>query len=530
MTASVAERALPEGPLFHSPMGLFDFQIENVAEAYLRTDPGAEQGLMVLWSTGIGKSIFGMALSSLLFEDGAVDLVVVAAERNKIVDWKDDFARFTRLDAHLYHGQGRQKRLARSGTPRVLISTYETLARDLTGLAEVPGRKSKKIVDGPLMNVLGLRDKRVMLVLDEITALKSRGSQRHKSFAYVLGELRKAGHPRVFGLTATPAEADIEDAYNIGRIVCPDAMPTVSAFEKDYTRGRDPYGRYSYLPHARDRFGQLFQRHALIKHKTDRDVIAQFPAKVEKALRVDLDPAHRKLYDAVAETVAPDYDSPLALQQEQLALTALRMTAGHPASHLHAGNAVSKLIVETIGEEALRAVPSSKSVELISRLRPLVKGQGSQAIVFTFYGQSVLRALSEDLRSAGFAVAEYHGGNSVGQNEQAKNTFLSGGAEVLLASDAAARGLNLQEAQYVFEYESALSFALREQRINRVHRIGSGHPSVTCYTLVAQDTVEEGIVRKVLSRNRDHDALCSTGDEENYVTAADRKSILGYDK
>lgn len=528
MTASAVESALPEGPLFHSPLGLFPFQIEDIAEAYLRTDPGAEQGLAVLWSTGIGKSVFGMALASLLFEDGAVDTLLIAAERNKIVDWRDDFARFTRLDTHLYHGQGRQKRLAKAGSPRVLISTYETLSRDLTALVEVPGRKSKKLADGPLMDTLGLRGQRVMVILDEVTALKSRGSQRHKAFAYVLGELRKTGHVRAFGLTATPAEADIEDAYNIARILVPDAMPTVASFEEDYTRGRDPYGRYSYKPHARDRFGKVFQQHALIKHKTDPDVIAQFPQKVEKAVHVELDPAHRKFYDAIAEMVAPDYSSPTAQQAEQLAFTVLRMTAGHPASHLHAGNDVSKLIVETLGEQALRAIPSSKSVELINRLKPLIKGQGASAIVFTFYGQSVLRALGDDLRAAGFGVVEYHGANSVAVNEQAKNAFLSGGAEILLASDAAARGLNLQQAQYVFEYESALTFALREQRINRVHRIGSGHPSVTCYTLIAENTVEEGIVRKVLTRNRDHDALTTEGGEENYVSAADRRAILGY--
>lgn len=524
---SALERVTPEGPLFHSPLGVFPFQADGIADALVRTDPGGEQGLLFLYSTGLGKSIVGMALSAILFEDDAADLVIVAAERNKIVDWRDDFARFTRLEAHLYHGTGRQKRLAKAA-PHVLVSTYETLARDLTSLVSVEGRKSKKIADGPLMDSLGLRGKRVVFVFDEITALKSRGSQQHKAFAYVLGQLRKAAHVRAFGLTATPAEADIEDAYNIGRILFPEGMPTVSAFEESYTRGRDMYGRYAYKPYARDEFGAVFRKHALIKHKTDPDVIEQFPQKVEKALHVELDPAHRKFYDAVAETVRPDYGSPTAQQQEQLAFTVLRMTAGHPCSHLYASNEVSKLIVETLGEEALRAVPSSKSRELVDRLKPLVKGQRAQAIVFTFYGQSVLRALAEDLRAAGFGVVEYHGGNSVGANEQAKNAFVAGQAEILLASDAAARGLNLQNAQYVFEYESALTFALREQRINRVHRIGSGHPSVTCYTLVAEDTVEEGIVRKVLSRNRDHDALATEGGEENYVTAADRREILGF--
>lgn len=524
--AFVPARELPNGANFYSPRGLYPFQAEDVAKAYLRTEDGGSQGQLVGWDTGLGKTVFGMALAALLMEDGRIDQVIVVAEKNKIVDWRKEFEQFTTLSAAVYHGAGRQKRLAKNGIPHVLVSTYDTLRTDLVDQIEVEGRKSKKIVDGPLMAALGLHGKRVLWIFDEATALRSRGSQRHKAFEYVLKELRKLAHQRVIGLTATPVERDIEDSYNVGRILAPARMMTVADFEERFTRGRDIYGHYIYRAHAAEEFAKTFRPICLIKHKTDEDVRAQFPKQVEKSLWVPLESAHKKLYTAINEMIFPD-DEDVPQSIADLAFTVQRMTAGHPASHLYAENKISQTIVDIVGAQALREVPSSKSIDLISRLTPIVKGQGAQAIVFSFFGRSVLRALGDDLRKAGFGVVEYHGGRSLAENEQSKNAFISGQAEILLASDAASQGLNLQNAQYVFEYESALSYARRTQRINRAHRIGSIHDLVTCYTMIAEGTVEEGIIRKMIKRNRAHDDLVGGDTADGYVTADDRREFLG---
>lgn len=525
-SAFTPARELPNGANFYSPRGLFPFQADHVAEGYLRTNPGADQGLVVVWDTGLGKTIYLMALAALLFEDGQIDQVIVVAEKNKIIDWRDDFEKFTTLDVHVYHGQGRQKRLERAGRPQVLISTYDTLRTDLVTYKEVPNRKSKKAFDGPLMDSLGLRGKRTLWGFDEITAVKGRGSQRHKAFDYVLKETRKTAWQRVMGLTATPIERDIEDSYNIGRLISPARSLIVADFEKAYTEGRDIYQRYVYRTGASAKFAERFRPICLIKHKTDADVIEQFPKQVEKALWLPLEAEHRQFYRAVQEMLFEGDGVPQRL--ESLAVTILRMTAGHPASHLYAHNDLSKMIVDIIGRNRLLRIPSTKSAELIQRFKPLIKGQGEQAIVFSFFGRSVLRCVSEDLSAAGFSVAEYHGGQDLAQNERSKNRFIAGDAEILLASDAASQGLNLQNAGYVFEYESARTYARRTQRINRVHRISSERASVSCYTCIAEGTVEEPIARKMLQRNKDHDHLVGGMVEDGYVSAAERRLLLGF--
>lgn len=522
----VPARELPGGANFHSPRGLFGFQADHIAEGYLRTNPGAEQGLVVVWDTGLGKTIYGMALSALLFEDGQIDQVIVVAEKNKIVDWRNDFEAFTTLAAHVYHGTGRQKRLDKAEAPHVLVSTYDTLRTDLVTYKEVPNRKSKKAFDGPLMDSLGLRGRRTLWIFDEITALKGRGSQRHKAFDYVLRETRKTAWQRVMGLTATPIERDIEDSYNIGRLVAPARSLIVADFEKAYTEGRDMYQRYVYRKGASEAFAERFRPICLIKHKTDPDVIEQFPKQVEKALWLPLEAEHRQFYHAVQEMLFDGDGVPQRL--EDLAVTILRMTAGHPASHLYAHNDLSKMIVDVVGRDRLLEIPSTKSVELIQRFKPLIKGQGEQVILFSFFGRSVLRCVGEDLEAAGFSVAQYHGGQDLTQNERSKSAFIAGDAEILLASDAASQGLNLQNAGYVFEYESARTYARRTQRINRVHRISSDRASVSCYTCIAEGTVEEPIARKMLQRNEMHDHLVGGTVENGYVSADERRLLLEF--
>jgi SNF2 family DNA or RNA helicase len=524
--AFVPARELPNGANFYSPSGLFGFQADHVAEGYLRTNPGADQGLVIVWDTGLGKTIYGMALAALLFEDGQIDQVIVVAEKNKIIDWREDFEQFTSLAAHVYHGQGRQKRLEKAGIPHVLISTYDTLRTDLLTYKEVPNRKSKKAFDGPLMDTLGLRGRRTLWIFDEITAVKGRGSQRHKAFDYVLKETRKTAWQRVMGLTATPIERDIEDSYNIGRLVAPARSLIVADFERTYTEGRDNYQRYVYRNGASKMFAERFRPICLIKHKTDPDVIEQFPKQVEKALWLPLETEHRQFYQAVQEMLFGGEGVPQRL--EDLAITILRMTAGHPASHLYAHNDLSKMIVDTVGRDRLLETSSTKSLELVQRFKPLIKGQGEQAIVFSFFGRSVLRCVGDDLRGAGFTVAEYHGGQNLSQNERSKKDFVSGDVQILLASDAASQGLNLQNAGYVFEYESARTYARRTQRINRVHRISSERSSVSCYTCIAEGTVEEPIARKMLQRNKDHDHLVGGDVENGYVSADERRLLLDF--
>lgn len=493
---------------------LYPFQREAVDRA-LELD----EGLHVVYDLGTGKSVIGIATMLEMKSRGMVDHVLLVCERNKLGEWEEDVARFTDLSALRYHGSNRKRKLEKEGLPDVLITTYETAKADLV-VFEKAGRGKSTRDNLLLEKMLG---RNWLVVYDEAARLSNRQSGIYKAHFHAVKRLRSQGNVRVLGLTGTPIERDWENAFNQLRLVAPSSMPTITSFEENFVSFRDPFGRAQYRYSRMPEFVDMASRVMIRKRKTDSDVRNQFPRMVEEARYVDLHPDHKKLYDAVREA-ARDEEGGMVPG----AYTIMRQLAGHPAAVLHSqeSSELAQTLVEAIGEGVLMNLPSAKSQALREHLRAVVKDQGAKAVVFTFFGQSVLRELRVELESEGFTVFSYHGGLTPAEAERTVKDFRSHPEPcVFLSSDSGAQGINLPEATYVVEYESALTYAKRAQRINRINRLTSGSESVHCLTLVARDTVEEDIVTNMLTRNAMLDQL--NGDSgEGHVSATDRMRIF----
>lgn len=532
-TGFVPARELPNGQPFHSSYGSFAFQADEVEEIISRTEPGGDSGHMPIFDTGTGKTIIALASAAYLFAEDKIDQVVVIAELNAVDDWRDATEEFTNLSAHVYHGAGREKRLEKVGVPHVFITTYETGARELVTV-EKGGRRrgSGQRSEGPLVERIGLMSKRVLYVFDEATKLRTRTSELHRSYAYLLGQVaRRAPHHRKVALTATPMSRDFGDGYNIGRVVCPERMPSVGDFEAAFVAGHDDFGHPVYKVEQAEEFGQLFQGIITRKRKTDPDVACYFPRQHEGATHVALTEGHREFYETIETLFDPMpgqtdmRNSRQVVDDDQRLWNLLRISAGHPAGHLHASNEISQAISEEVGAEALRAIGSSKVEPLIRQVRRFAE-RGWPVVVFSFY-KVVLFELERELTDAGLSHVTYHGGLTRPARRKAYDTFRAGHTNVFLASDAAARGMNLQVSPAVVEYESSSTFLNRTQRLNRVHRLTSPWSDVWCNTLVLNGTVEDGTLSLALDRNAMQDAMI--GDEEDetaFLSADKRRRIL----
>lgn len=525
----VPARELPNGEPFYTELGLFPFQVDGMLSAYDQTARG-DGGTILVYDLGIGKTIIAICLAAYLFHNGDIDQVMVICEKNKRDDWTEEIERYSVLSSMLYHGTGRQRRLERRGIPHALVTTYETARVELMAIEREPGQRGRgKAVDGPLVDKLGLRDKRTLWILDEPTKIKNRGSGNHRALDYILRQLRATSHrQRVVGLTGTPIERDFEDGYNLGRVIFPSWMPTVARFKRVYCLGTDNFGNLLFNDSLKPHFATLFQKGIIRKRKTDPDVIEQFPKMIEKVSKVEMEPDQADFYESVTALFDSEDDDRSERQveiDERRLWTLQRMTSGHPASHIHATNEMSRMIVEEVGEAGLRAIGSAKSRDLIERLRLVVKGQGEQVVVFSFF-TSVIREVARELREAGFTVAEHHGGMPDEHNTRVRADFIAGNVEVLFTSDIGAKGLNLQNARYVIEYESALTYSNRLQRNGRVHRIVSDFPSVTCTTMVLKGTVEEDIFARTIDRNVDQDVLLGDSDDGSAFISAERRRAM----
>lgn len=511
--------------LYHSPQGLYTFQIEGVVLAFSRQDN------LCVWDTGTGKTHLAMATAAMLFEDGLVDHVLIVAEKNKIEsdEWPGDFAKFTDLDAAVYHGAIAKRIKMREALPQVIISTYETIKNDCARKVEVEGRKTKKLEAGPLIQVLA--GKRVMVVYDEMTKLGNRKSDNHKAHNLMVQTLRREGWCKVLGLTATPIERNPENYYNLGRIFMPDYIGTVANFEKSYIAAWDIFGNPSRFKNLTAEamtdpnvvpLADVMRPILMRKRKTDPDVIDQFPSTVEEFTYVNLGLRQQEFYDTVVET----FEDADEWTQRKLFVT-LRQIAGHPLALLGSEAEVAKTIVDQVGIKGLAALGSAKTDRLVEYLDPLVNGQGAQVVVFAFFGPSMIPLLRDAIEDAGISVAINHGQMSDRDRTESKEAFRAGRRSVFLTSDAGARGINLPESSYAVEYELSLTHANRVQRLNRIHRIDSQHPSVTFQSFIARGTVEEGIAQMVLRRNDWTDKLLDDDDPgDEFVTAEMRRRLL----
>jgi superfamily II DNA/RNA helicase len=87
--------------------------------------------------------------------------------------------------------------------------------------------------------------------------------------------------------------------------------------------------------------------------------------------------------------------------------------------------------------------------------------------------------VAEDLTRRGFAVASVHGDLGQGQRERALRAFRSGKVDVLVATDVAARGLDVDDVTHVVNYECPEDDKAYLHRTGRTGRAGRTGIAVT---------------------------------------------------
>jgi superfamily II DNA or RNA helicase len=158
--------------------------------------------------------------------------------------------------------------------------------------------------------------------------------------------------------------------------------------------------------------------------------------------------------------------------------------------------------LEEILSCARRAEPDESKLRALVRF---LRRAQEPAIVFTEYRDTLIRlaAVGEAWRPA-----ILHGGLTSGERRESLLSFTNGDAPLLLATDAASEGLNLQQrCRLVVNLELPWTPLRLEQRIGRVERIGQSR-RVHAVHLVAAGTAEESLAVRLQARtDRAADAL-----------------------
>ena len=131
--------------------------------------------------------------------------------------------------------------------------------------------------------------------------------------------------------------------------------------------------------------------------------------------------------------------------------------------------------VDAIEQHVWRVHPMDK-VELLARI---LQADGRDlAMIFTRTKRKAQR-VCDDLTERGFAVGTVHGDLGQGAREQALRAFRTGKVDVLVATDVAARGIDVDNVTHVVNYECPDDEKTYLHRIGRTGRAGHTGTAVT---------------------------------------------------
>ncbi len=424
---------------------------------------------------GLGKTVQALVFLQSLKERGALSRpALLVVPKSLLANWQREAERFTPgLRLLMFMGQTRKKEPAHFENYDIILTTYGTMLRDIQFL----------------------RDYRfTYAVLDESQAIKNPLSQSSKA-----ARLLQADHRLC--LTGTPVENNVYELWSQFAFLNPGLLGSLDYFKSEFGAAIERGAERGEQRGAQDSAegledaapagarapsaAQVLRRltYPFILRRTKEQVAPELPARTERILYTDLEPAQRKLYHQTREhyrsLLLGLLDEGQNIQSVRFkileGLLRLRQVCIHPRlvePAYHGESAKFELALETL--ETLRS-------------------EGHKALVFSQFVQT-LTLLRREMDARGMTYAYLDGKT---QNRQEQVDLFQNDPRIpffLISLRAGGVGLNLTAADYVLHIDPWWNPAVEMQAADRAHRIGQDKP-VFIYKFIARETIEEKILQ-----------------------------------
>ena len=381
---------------------------------------------------------------------------------------------------------------------------------------------------------------RRLVVVDEAHAFRNPRTQRYAALA------RRSAGARLLLVTATPVCNAVQDIEALIRLIVADdalAAAAVSSIDVAFA-GRDDAAIASILDHLLVRRGRSVLPPALHFGKLKRRVIRapvfradgevnrliaalSFPLvqagpllrqflwrrlESSEAALIESLRRQRRFYERALESLAAgralpkrDYRRAFAHEEDADAFQTILFWE----MFVPEAEAIDAEVIhhEMRLLDELRAAALSSPREKTRKLVELCTATPEPLIVFTGWAATAMELFKEI--SAVRKTVLVTGRDRV-RAGSAIDAFSAGRADVLVSTDMAAEGLNLQRAAAVVHYDIPWNPAKLDQRNGRAHRIGQRRSEVQAIYFISSDDPAT-VLHKVAAKNRARRGLLQSG-------------------
>lgn len=425
---------------------------------------------------GLGKTSITLAAFKVLKEKGLVKrMLVIAPLRVAYNVWPAEIQKWAEFDGLRYvvlHGDDKADGLTLDAD--VFIINPEGLQWLMSG-----GRYAKLKAD--------------VLCIDELSKFKHTNTQRFKLLKPALRTFR-----RKWGLTGTPASNGLMDLFGQCYVLDEGAAlgRFITHFRNEYFT---QYGDYDWIPKAGAFERALDKLRPLALHMAAEDYL-DLPELVAQTIKVKLPKAARAAYDQMED-------------QFFFALNDIEVSAvSKAASGIKCRQIANGAAYDDSGQPLqLHDAKLDALAELLEELN------GAPALVLYEFNHDRQRILEK------YPGTPYIGGGiSQKQAEAYIMEFNAGKLPMLLAHPASAgHGLNLQRvSNHVIWFGIPWDLELYDQAIGRVHRQGNPNSHVFVHHIVAEDTLDEKVLKVLRQKDKVQTSLLSALKEERALIGA----------
>jgi len=481
---------------------LLPHQLE-AAMAILR---GIGTRLLLADEVGLGKTIQAGLVASELLVRGAIERVLVLAPPGLREQWLQELVDRFAIDARTVDGPVLRQLAA---TLPIGVNPWRTLT---TAVASIDYVKRPEVLPA----VASCRWD--LVIIDE--AHSCAGTSDRRAAANALA----TAAPYVLLLSATPHNGDRESFESL----CAIGAGPLIVFRRTRADAGIGTARRIHTVRVRPSLEEA-RMHAMLTRYTDAVRADEHARAVDPWLALSVlhkralssawslaRSLERRLAALSADDRSPSMQMTLPLGDPQGELIAADEAPAWP-SDLGLSDPVRERRLLSALHQAARAASTGETK--IARLNALLRRAGQSAVVFTEYRDTLVR-VREWL---GRPALVLHGGLTREERSLALETFAREPCGLLLATDAAAEGLNLhRHCRLVVNLELPWNPMRLEQRIGRVDRIGQRR-TVHAFHLIAADTGEERLLARLRARVETAKAAVGAPDpfeDEERVTAS----------